>query len=127
MDEIYQTAIDILTPVIESSMVLASHYAKTSGRDVVTQTDLEYALKYTAQHEVGTHIGSLFPEVYDDSDSDESLEVVSDDDVTFVRYSGDDEWCNKMNRAFDTWDTWTPSNPLEIMIRNSIENLSKKI
>lgn len=127
MDETLQAAIDVLTPVIESSMVLASHYAKTSGRDVVTKTDLEYALKYTVQHEVGTHIGSLFPELYDDSDSDESVDIVDDTDVPFTKYSGDDEWCTKMNRAYDTWDDWIPSCPLEILLRNSIENLSKKM
>lgn len=113
--------LDILTPILEGSIVLAAHYAKSCDRTTVTALDIEYAMKYSAQHEVGTHVGSIFPEMYDDSDSDESLDVVDDDDEPFTRYSGNDEWCNKMNTAYDTWDSWIPGCPVEILIKNAID------
>lgn len=122
--------IDVLTPIMESSIVLASHYAKCSGRDVVTGTDLEMSLKYLAQHEVGTHIGSLFPEIYDDSDSEDedSIEEVNEENTPeFTWYSGDDDMCNKMNKASETWETWEPTCPAEILLRRAIDSFGKKM
>ena len=113
---------DILLPILESSVVLAGHYTKMSGRTVMTKTDLEYGLKYMSSNHVGDHIGSLFPEIYDDSSSDESVDEVSDEDTPeFTRYSGDDEWCLKMNKAVDEWDSWIPAGPAERMLKAAIE------
>lgn len=115
---------DVLLPILESSMVLATHYTKACGRSTVTAKDVEYALKYTAQHEVGTHIGSLFPEIYDESSSDEEsdVEIVDEDDEPFTRYSGDsDEWCIKINRAYDSWDDWEPTCTAEMLLKNAID------
>lgn len=115
---------DVLLPILESSMVLAAHYTKACGRSTVTAGDLEHALKYTAQHEVGTHIGSLFPEVYDESSSDEEddVEIVDDEDEPFTRYTGTtDEWCIKMNQAYDSWDTWEPTCQAERLLKMAID------
>ena len=68
-----QSAIDIFLPVMESSVVLAAHYAKATGRDCVTARDVCYGLMYAARTVTGKQVGSLFPEVYDD-DSDEEEE-----------------------------------------------------
>lgn len=123
-----QAAMDILLPVLESSMVLAAHYTKCSGRNTVTKRDLELALKYTAQHHVGDKIGSMFPEIYEESDTDsiESGEEseVDDDDEPFTEYQGDDEWCVKMNKSLDTWDTWNPVGIAEILLKDAIEKKS---
>ena len=43
---------DIVTPVIENSMILACKYAKACCRDVVVAQDLEYAAKYCIMHTV---------------------------------------------------------------------------
>lgn len=114
---------DVIRPIIESSLVLAAHYTTACGRSTVTSKDLEYSLKYCAQHEVGTHIGTLFPEIYEDSDSEDEddIKVVDDDDEPFTRYTGTDEWCIKMNQAVDTWDTWEPFSPVEVVLKNAID------
>jgi hypothetical protein len=113
---------DVILPILEGSMVLAAHYTKACGRSTVTALDLNYALKYCAQHEVGTHIGSMFPELYEDSESDEDdIEVVDDEDEPFTRYTGEDEWCIKLNAAFDSWDTWEPFSPAEKMLKRAID------
>lgn len=116
-----QAAIDIMRPVLEASVVLAAYYAKCCGRDIVTKEDLEYALKYNAMNNVGKHIGTLYPEIYDEESSNDEESFVSEDNVEFTRYTGDDEWCVKMNKAYDDWEQWTPSGPAEVALKISID------
>jgi hypothetical protein len=119
-DRIIESAMDIFLPVLESSMILAGHYAKHCNRDVVTAMDVDYAMKYVAMNHVGKHVGSLFPEIYDESSS-ESDEDFVEDECEFTRYSGNDEYCVAMNKAFDEWSTWVPENDAEKMIKKSID------
>ena len=113
-----EAAIDIFLPVMESGVVLASHYAKACGRDVVTGQDVIYGLMYSARHVTGKQIGSLFPEVYD-SNSDES-ESDSDVEEVFTRYQGSEDMFVKMNECFDTWDQWEPESPAETALKNAV-------
>jgi hypothetical protein len=115
---------DIFLPVFESSVVLASHYAKASGRNTVTDKDMQYGMMYAARNVVGKQVGSLFPEIYDEEDSDEEdLEVVADDDEPFTRYEGTDpdNIAYKMNECYDTWDQWEPEIPAEMALKSAIE------
>lgn len=112
---------DIFIPVMESAVVLASHYAKACGRDTVTGQDMAYGLMYAARNVTGRQIGSLFPEIYDSESSDESdLEVVDDADEPFTRYSGDEELYVRMNECADTWAEWEPENPAERALKNAV-------
>lgn len=120
-----QSAIEIITPVFESAVVLSGHYVRACGRDTILAKDMEYCLKYCAMHTVGQQIGSYFPEIYDDEDSGDETEIEVDDEVdesTFERYSGDDARFVKINEAFDAWDGWVPTNPSEAMIKNAIDS-----
>ncbi len=112
---------DIVTPVIENSMILACKYAKACGRDVVVAQDLEYAAKYCIMHTVGLHIGPQFPEV-EDEEGDDELEVVHGGEEMWSRYEGDDTEFTKINEAFDSWDSWTPTNPSETILKNAIDS-----
>jgi hypothetical protein len=116
---------DVFIPVIESSMVYACHYCKATGRSTVTKTDVKYGLRYATRVILGKKIGSIFPEIYDESDSDteDEIEVVDDDDEPFTRYSGDEEVFVEMNRIFDEWDSWEPDTPAEILLKNAIEKV----
>jgi hypothetical protein len=76
---------------------------------------------------VGQTTGTMFPDIYQEedseSDSDEEMEVVSDDECpTFERYSGNDQTFLQMNEAYDRWDTWVPQNPTEHMLKNAINS-----
>lgn len=123
-----EAAMDIFVPVLEASIIYASHYCKACGRNTVTAKDVEYALKYAAMTLVGKYTGTLFPEEdEDDSSDDSSIEIVDDDDEPFTRYKGDDESFLKVNEAYDTWDSWVPSNPAEQAIKNAIEKQNGRI
>ena len=63
MEQQYITSmIDIMTPVLERSMLIACEYCKATGRDTVPAEDVEYDTKYRSMNTVGDHIGSLLPE-----------------------------------------------------------------
>ena len=121
-EEIIQAGINIITPVLESAIVLAGNYAKMSGRDTLTGTDLEYALKFCARHVTGKHSGTLFPELQQESDSESDGEDSDAEEPPFTRYSGDDETLNRVNECYDTWDDWVPLNPTEEMLKKSIDS-----
>ena len=123
-NSILQTADDLIRPVMESSIVLASHYCKKSGRDCVTPTDMAYAMKFCARNMLGKHLGTMYPEIYDeDEDDDDDDEILDDeDDTPFSRYSGDDEMLNSVNECWDTWDQWEPQDPMAQMLKRAIDS-----
>jgi len=122
-EEIIEASINIITPVLESAIVLGGNYAKMSGRDVLTGKDIEYALKFCARNVVGKHTGTMFPEIQDEgSDDEENAVGVDSVEPPFTRYSGDDEILNKVNECYDTWNNWVPSNPTEEMLKKSIDS-----
>jgi len=120
--ELIKEATKLLIPVLESSVVLAAHYCKQSGRSCVTAQDMEYGMKFAARNVLGQITESMFPEIYEDSDSDESFEESEDE---FTRYTGEDTWCLRMNEAKDTWEAWEPENPAERMLKDAIDKRSR--
>ena len=125
-EQYISTMMNIVTPVLEKSMVLACEYAKVCGRDIVLPEDIEYASKYCAMYTVGEDIGSIFPEIYndqDEEDEEDELEKVDDADCPpFARYSGTAERFKRINEAYDRWDSWPPQNPSEVMLKNAINS-----
>lgn len=117
---------DLVRPVFESAIVLASQYTKKCNRDSVTATDLEYALKFCARNILGKHMGTMYPEIYEDGDDadEEDFDVFdTDEEVQFSRYSGEDELMNKVNDCWDTWGEWEPTNPIETHLKCAIDNI----
>lgn len=125
MKEVIDACYEALLPVLERAMLLAVEYSKACGRQAVTQKDVEYCLKFCAMHTVGNRIGSFFPDIYDDpesSDEDDIEEVdESEEQYKFTRYEGEDTNFHKINEAFDTWELWEPSAPLEVMLKDSVD------
>jgi len=123
-----QSAVDIFLPVFESSVVLAAHYAKATGRDTVTAQDVCYGLMYAARTITGKQVGSLFPEVYEsDSDEEEDDEEDEEEEGEWIRYDGtDNEHAVKMNECADTWEAWEPESPAERALKNAVNKAMKE-
>jgi len=119
-----EAALDIFLPVMESATVLAAHYAKACGRDVVVAEDMKLGLMFSARHVTGKQIGTLFPEIYEDSEESESEESDSDD-PEWVRYEGPDDIANKMNECSDTWDSWEPESPAEAALKSAVDKMNQ--
>ena len=113
-------ALDIFLPVMESAMVIAGHYAKATGRDVVLAEDVRLGLMFASRNVTGKQIGSLFPEVYDDSE-DDSEDDEEEDESLWTRYEGDDPVLVQVNECADTWDAWEPETPAERALKNSVD------
>ena len=124
IEQVQESAINIIQPIFERSMVLAAEYAKACGRDMVVGEDLEYAMKYCAMNEVGKKMGTYFPEIYEDSSGDEDEDDVEFDveEIPFTRYTGREYKFVKMNMAYDNWSTWEPKNPSELLLKNAINS-----
>lgn len=125
-DAFQKSATDLLLPVLESATVLAAHYAKACGRDIVLAEDMSYGLMYAARNVLGKHVGSMFPEAYETESDDESDETDSDEeDVPWVKYSGtDDTLALNMNACADSWSSWEPENPAERALKNAVDKNS---
>ena len=121
--EFISSATGLLQPILESSMIIAGHYVKACNRKTITSVDVQYAMKYAARNLVGKHVGTLFPEDEDEDEEDDSVEEVDEEEEPFVKYSGDDKILNDINEASDTWDTWTPTNLIETMLKDSIDKV----
>lgn len=125
-----QAAIEIITPVLEQSVLLAADYAKACGRDAILSKDFEYAIKYCAMNTIGQKIGSHFPEIYeedseeesDSEDTENTLEVVDENELEFTPYSGEDKKFTDVNESYERWGDWEPKTPVEEMIKNAIDN-----
>jgi len=121
-EQIIDSAVECIIPVMEAAGVLAGAYAKACGRSTMTGMDMQYALRYSARNVTGRTTGTMFPEVHDEDDSDEEdIEVVDEDDEPFTRYQGDDPQMVAVNECYDTWHTWVPASPLEKMLKSSID------
>jgi hypothetical protein len=115
-------AIDIMIPVLESATVLAAHYARSCGRDVILAEDMRLGLMYSARNVTGKQIGPIYPEVWDESDEEEEEDEEDDeDDPEWVRYEGSDDMANKMNECADTWDAWEPETPAERALKSAVD------
>jgi len=123
-ESIQQAAFDIFVPVMESATILAAHYAKSCGRDVVLGEDMHMGLMYAARNVTGRQIGPLYPEVWESdesgTDSDGELEE-EEEDPQWTRYEGSDETAVKMNECADTWDSWEPVGPAETALKAAVD------
>ena len=116
-----QSAIAIFLPVLETSVVLAAHYATATGRDCVTAQDMCYGLMYAARTITGKQVGSLYPEIYEEEDDDEEEEEEDEEEEEWIRYQGtDNEHAVKMNECADTWEAWEPESPAEYALKNAV-------
>lgn len=127
-------ALDIFLPVMESAVVLAAHYCKAAGRDCVQAEDMRIGLMFAARNVAGKHLGTLYPELYEEdegsgTDPDEesdsgsgSWETVSDSELVWTKYEGtEDDMACRMNECAETWDAWEPETPAERALKNAVD------
>jgi hypothetical protein len=117
-----EAAMEIFLPAMESAMVIASHYAKATGRNCVTAQDVRMGLMFAARHVVGKQVGSLFPEIYEDEEEEEEEEPEEEEpEEQWTRYEGDDPQLKLVNECADTWDEWEPESPAERALKDAVE------
>ena len=129
-----QSAIELFLPVMESATVLAAHYSQACGRDCVVAKDMRYGMMYAARNVAGRHVGSLYPEVYDEEEEEgededyeedeEEEEEEEEDDPEWTEYEGtEDDMATKMNECARTWADWVPANPTEAALKSAVDSI----
>ena len=122
-----EAAMEIFLPAMESAMVIASHYAKATGRNCVTAQDVRMGLMFAARHVVGKQVGSLFPEIYEDEEEEEEEdEEDQEPEEHWTRYEGDDPQLKLVNECADTWDEWEPESPAERALKDAVEKATNQ-
>ena len=132
---------DIFLPVMESAVVLAAHYCKAAGRDCVQGEDMRLGLMFAARNVAGKHLGTLYPEIYEESDESrsdsdgdsgswetvEGSEEPEEPEPDWCPYEGtEDEVARKMNECAETWDSWEPETPAERALKNAVDKHRKE-
>jgi len=129
---------NILSYFTEKAITIGVKYAHAAGRDILTSEDIKYALQYQAKHfleniqneedlEIKLNSFSNESEGYeseddeeDESEDDEEDEEEDEEEFTRAENADDPVIC-EMNRCHDEWDTWVPSNLMETLIKNAVD------
>jgi hypothetical protein len=137
VQEMVASSTSMFLVLLEDAMESAGNYAKASGRNTVTATDMKYALRYHARNT--HHIQNMsdrsklamsdFNECMDSqsdtSDSGESDDdlVVPEEEVEPFKRAPDtySEHIAHINYFYDTWDEWIPETTAECLLKNTID------
>jgi hypothetical protein len=111
----------LLIPCLEAAFILAAEYSSACKRATMTSRDFEYALKFSARRVLGYQTETFFPEMQDDEDPDDVLDVDEDEEV-WTRYDGPDSRFQMVNEAAETWGAWVPETELQDAMKRSIDS-----
>ena len=132
----------------------AAKYVRYSGRNGITEIDINYALKYEVfeflkrpniLEEFKKYKEDVTDDEMDDGPDDEmddglddemddEIDDEMDDETTqiddFHRINDEKignenkEFIEKVHNYFDIWDDWIPSTPLEVILKNAIDKIN---
>ena len=123
----------ILQVLMKKAIITAAEYSTKSGRESIVGQDMIYALQYQT-HEFGLQpdIEQEILAMENDSESEyesesEEEEYEDDDsieiDEPFQRATDiSDEFVNKMNAYHDGWNEWEPSDPIQKILKDSVNH-----
>ena len=116
---------NLLLIFAEKSIFYGSHYAKCAGRDNLSGMDTLYALQYMSHEflnleDLPESIAEKLSESESDIDTESDTDNEEEDDV-FTRASDEDPICKKMNDYHDNWDSWTPVDDIQILLKQNVD------
>jgi hypothetical protein len=114
--------------LMEKAVISAASYAKASGSDNVSSTDMIYALQYQAHEFLNSH--DLEERIIANRNTDKDIIIGEDEtdedetDEDFKRVpEGVNELTDKMNNYHDTWNQWNPNTYVEKSIKNAVDKV----
>jgi histone H3/H4 len=138
----------IMTHFMENAITVGCRYVKASDRDMLTSTDIMYALKYQARTyldniEQIANIEDIFDKYAEsddiesddnESESDDNESESDDNESESVSEEEEEEHFTRcddstdplikdMNMYHDTWDQWVPDNPIQTLLKNAVDNV----
>ena len=129
---------NILSYFTEQAITIGVKYAHAAGRDTLTSEDIQYALQYQAKHflensqneeDLETKLNGYSEGTESDEEEidEEEIDEEESDEEEFTRAenSNDPVIC-EMNRCHDEWENWVPSNLIETLIKNAVDQTTFK-
>ena len=130
----YTFITSLITLFMEDSIKMGLVYSKHANRNTLTEQDCKLALM--ARSYYGDQFWKL-PNVIDrlneikewlqsseETDSEDD-DIIIDETETFSQSSCNCIICSKMNNVSQHWDNWNPDNPMEIILKNSVNKTLK--
>ena len=129
----------------EDSLITAGKYAIGCGRTNVTPKDVQKALMYQAQNffDQGCSLEERFNEYMTEfNEEDEGEEEGEEEDEEEEEDAGEEEDEGKvieeeseefkqtvstLNAIYEKWNTWEPKDPIQIIIKKSIDEVSLNV
>ena len=136
-DELQERIRAILMTFMRKAVVMGGKYASSAGRDILTSTDLLYALQYQAhrfldevnsddniEEEFNNHLltNTDDEEYEEDEENEEDEECEEEPPFTRCELS-DDDVINDMNHYHDNWDSWNPTDSIQIILKRAIDEI----
>ena len=118
----------------EDSLITAGKYAIGCGRKNVSAKDVQKALMFQAQNffEQGQSLEDRFNEYMNNEEEEEEEGEEEGDEEGDEEGENINEEENKefqevvetLNNVYEKWNTWIPDDPIQILIKKSIDNIS---
>lgn len=122
----------LLMAFTQNVMEVANNYCAYAGREIITPTDMIYALKYEAfnfckRKSIDQYLNEChFEDIEEDTDSNEedtdSEDDEEDSDITFIEADSEtNKFCKDVNEINEFWENWTPTDPIEAILKKSVD------
>lgn len=132
--ELIKNLHSVMLALAARCMESAAKYAQTAGRECVTSTDMEYAMKYeahvfffreTLHDDVGQCRTMLEENVHvSDDDADDDDDEGDDTSTSADEFKrGQSGFCQRVNVIVDAWDAWQPSDQLQNLLKDAIDSV----
>jgi hypothetical protein len=121
--------IDVLLKMMMKKAIEAGvAYVKEAGRKTLTSDDIRYGLMYEAHEflfrpEFENDFKNNWENSESESESDTSDASSSETEEVFTRaINSNNKKIEKMNYYADTWESWTPDDEIQQLLKKSIDN-----
>ena len=133
----------------EDSLITAGKYAIGCGRTNVTSKDVQKALMYQAQNffDQGCSLEERFNEYMTEFNDEEEGEEEEGEEEEGEEEEGEEDESDEendgkvieeeseefkqtvstLNAIYEKWNTWEPKDPIQVLIKKSIDNVSLNI
>ena len=142
-DEQEKNILSMITMFSSNAVINASKYVKLCNRNGITSQDMKNGLifevfEFTKRENFKDELEKTKKEYYDDDASDNEWEdvdeneqnILSDEELNpYSRLSldsvdeSDKDFITKYHNYIDSWETWIPSNSIEKIMRDAINNI----
>jgi len=119
----------LLVVFMQNALNVAAEYTQYSGREMITPTDMIYALKYEAfnfckRKNLQEYIEDANFELCESEISDDEEGGIEEEEIDEEFREADSDtnkFCKDVNDINHFWENWTPTDELEALLKKSVD------